>query len=70
MLFKKFFTAFTSTMGFSVISAWDKDLHDFACSSADDIVLHCESHAFLFLQSLNHVVGRKVRIGTGDWLYT
>ena len=28
-----------------------------------------ESHAFLFLRSLNHVVGWKVRIGTGDRLY-
>ena len=29
-----------------------------------------ESHAFMFLRSLNHVVGRKVRIDTSDWLYT
>ena len=28
-----------------------------------------ESHEFLFLRSLNHVVGWKVRIDTGDWLY-
>ena len=28
-----------------------------------------ELHAFMFLRSLNHVVGWKIRIDTSDWLY-
>lgn len=28
-----------------------------------------EFHAFLLLSSLDHIIGWKVKIGTGDWLY-
>ncbi|XP_033176841.1 uncharacterized protein LOC112212915 [Bombus impatiens] len=57
--------------------AWlllDGGLHDdfpwaITASMTTFLASYRESHAFLFLRSLNHVVGRKVRIDTGDWLY-
>ena len=63
----------TSTMEFDGSSLND-EFHDgffWATSTlmTSFLASNCESHAFLSLQSLNHVVGWEVRIDTGDWLY-
>ena len=51
-------------------SRWpSRGYHSIVASITIFFTSNCESHAFWFLWSLNHVVGWKVRIDTGDWLY-
>lgn len=72
----RFFQSFSSLHFFYGVRwfLFDDGLHDdvfwiATTSKTTFLASNRESHAFLFLRLPNRILGSKVRIGLGDWLY-